>query len=432
MPETRQVVRADSRGTVRAPPPRTSRRRAPASRRVDGGSRTARTRSRPDRAYGGWRYVGPSMACPPLRLPRAGRSARRRRQYEAQPDGSERPIRPPDDGPGRPRPALPAGPWRPVGGHRRPRAGTPGRGLVHDFIHQVIHTNGRSVNARAERACRPVRGRTSHATRRVSPRPGRVGRIQRWSAPSSRPVERVVGEQQAAVEIDPVGQRRDGRRAGDPDRRLLHAAEERPEAELAGRSSIAFAGPIPPHLASLTLTPATTPTSASRSSVVTALSSATIGSDERSWSQREVPIGAGRERLLDELDAEVDRARAAGARRRPGSSRCWRRPGSVRRTPRGRLAASRGRRGPPHLILSAGKSAARRGPLGDDGRLVDADREVGRRDRRRTGRAARGPGRRGTLPDEIVERDVDGALGGAVPADRRRHRVAAAAARPAA
>ena len=47
-------------------------------------------------------------------------------------------------------------------------------------------------------------------------------------------LERVVGEEQAAVEVDPVGQRRDGRRPGDPDRRLLHAAEERPEAELAG------------------------------------------------------------------------------------------------------------------------------------------------------------------------------------------------------
>ena len=45
---------------------------------------------------------------------------------------------------------------------------------------------------------------------------------------------RGIGEQQAAVEIDPVGERGDRRRAGDPDRRLLHAAEEGPEAELMG------------------------------------------------------------------------------------------------------------------------------------------------------------------------------------------------------
>ena len=46
-------------------------------------------------------------------------------------------------------------------------------------------------------------------------------------------VEGVVGQQQAAIQIDPVGQRRHDRRPGDPDRRLLHAAEERPEAQLA-------------------------------------------------------------------------------------------------------------------------------------------------------------------------------------------------------
>ena len=50
------------------------------------------------------------------------------------------------------------------------------------------------------------------------------------------------------------------------------------------RASIRAAGPTPPHLASFTLTPATTPTRPSRSSIVTALSSATIGSSERSWS----------------------------------------------------------------------------------------------------------------------------------------------------
>src|SRR4051812_15197252 len=54
--------------------------------------------------------------------------------------------------------------------------------------------------------------------------------------PPAGPVElepdgRVVGDQQAAVEVDPLRQRRDGGRRGDADRRLLHAAEERPKAE---------------------------------------------------------------------------------------------------------------------------------------------------------------------------------------------------------
>src|SRR4051812_21876326 len=46
-------------------------------------------------------------------------------------------------------------------------------------------------------------------------------------------LERIVRQEQVPVEIDPVGERRDGGRCGDPDRRLLHAAEERPESELA-------------------------------------------------------------------------------------------------------------------------------------------------------------------------------------------------------
>ena len=103
------------------------------------------------------------------------------------------------------------------------------------------------------------------------------------------------------------------------------------------------AGPMPPHLASLTLTPATTPTSASRSSSGTAHSSATIGIGERSWSQpRSRYARAGKGCSM----SSTPRSTSSGSRRsrdRRASSRCWRRPGSGRRRPRGRPGASRGR-----------------------------------------------------------------------------------------
>ncbi len=153
-PEPGQVVRARSRGTGRAPPPRTSRHTAPASRRVGGGSRTARTRRRPGRASARLALRGFHRwpALPPIP---AGRhdGADGVRQYEARSDGSDGSVRPPDMVPDGLRPAAPSGPCRPVDAdYRRTASGPPGRGLVHDFVHQVIHTNGRSPNARAVRA----------------------------------------------------------------------------------------------------------------------------------------------------------------------------------------------------------------------------------------------------------------------------------------
>src|SRR5689334_10784611 len=44
-------------------------------------------------------------------------------------------------------------------------------------------------------------------------------------------VEGVVGEQEAAVEIDPLGERCDDRRCGDADGSLLHAAKKCAEPE---------------------------------------------------------------------------------------------------------------------------------------------------------------------------------------------------------
>src|SRR6185369_2171051 len=48
------------------------------------------------------------------------------------------------------------------------------------------------------------------------------------------PTERIVGQQQVAIEVDPVGEGRGRGGRGDRHRRLLHAAEERPEPEVAG------------------------------------------------------------------------------------------------------------------------------------------------------------------------------------------------------
>ena len=56
-------------------------------------------------------------------------------------------------------------------------------------------------------------------------------------------LEWVVGEEQATVEIDPVGERREGRRAGDADLRLFHAAEEGPKSESAGALEHPFGRP---------------------------------------------------------------------------------------------------------------------------------------------------------------------------------------------
>ena len=70
------------------------------------------------------------------------------------------------------------------------------------------------------------------------------------------------------------------------------------------RSSIRRAGPTPPHFASLTLTPATTPTRASRSSIVTR---ALVGDDRQRrplLEPAQVVEAPRRERLLDQLDAE--------------------------------------------------------------------------------------------------------------------------------
>src|SRR5262245_14428844 len=78
-------------------------------------------------------------------------------------------------------------------------------------------------------------GVDSGRRRRVQgePEAGRVGEPPALVGQELEAADRVVGEQQAAVEVDPLRQRRDDRRRRDPDRGLLHAAEERPEPQVA-------------------------------------------------------------------------------------------------------------------------------------------------------------------------------------------------------
>ena len=119
--EASEVVGARDRETVHATPPRTSRRRAPASRRVDGGNRTARTRSASGSGEPGpavrWSIDGvpfslnsPGPAC--------GATSWAKR---SSPDGPERLSARRDTVPDGP-PACPhVHPCGPVGGYRRPR-----------------------------------------------------------------------------------------------------------------------------------------------------------------------------------------------------------------------------------------------------------------------------------------------------------------------
>src|SRR3954471_3029710 len=122
-------------------------------------------------------------------------------------------------------------------------------------------------------------------------------------------LERVVGEQQIAVEVDPVGERRDRGRGADPDRRLLHAAEEGPEAELPGPSEHPAGGADAAGLGELDVDPGHDPDE--RVQIIDR-DRALVG-DDRQWRallEAAKIIEATRgERLLLELDAELDELR---------------------------------------------------------------------------------------------------------------------------
>ena len=248
-------------------------------------------------------------------------------------------------------------------GHRRPRPAAAGRGLVHEFVHQVIHTNGRSVNARAERAWTgpaASRLRPGHAVSRVSPRPGRGGQDpavvvaqvepSNGSSARSRQPSRSTQSASDATAAEPAM----------PDRGLLHAAEERPEAELARTLEHRLRGRDPAALRELDVDALD---DADERVEVLVADRALVRHDRQRSSVPGATRGRGRRgpgTAARSARRPARRARAAGARRRRASSPCWRRPGSgPSKTPRTARSVARSS-GPPHLILSAGKSAARR------------------------------------------------------------------------
>ena len=132
--------------------------------------------------------------------------------------------------------------------------------------------------------------------------------------------------------------------------------------------------------------------------------------------QRAVAVEvAGRERLLDELDAQLDERRAsARARSRASSPRCRRcaaRAGSPRGSPRSRSRSS----APPTLTFSTLEAAARaaRGrPCPRPCRCRSCTRSAASRAIAR--RAAATRGRPSALADPVVERAVERHLGAGV------------------
>src|SRR3954471_4947247 len=81
----------------------------------------------------------------------------------------------------------------------------------------------------------PFRPRTyPHLTSPVHTEPRRLGQPPAMVVVEGQATERIVGEKEVAVEVDPVGERRDRGGGRDADGRLFHAAKERPEPELVG------------------------------------------------------------------------------------------------------------------------------------------------------------------------------------------------------
>ena len=179
---------------------------------------------------------------------------------------------------------------------------------------------------------------------------------------------------------------------------------------------------MPPHLASLTLTPADDPHEAIE---VLEQDAALVGDDRQGGpvlEQAKRVQPTGRERLLDELDAQphevVEESNASSsvqpvlASTRMGPSYTARTASSVARSA-----------GPAHLDLEGRERRGAARTLRDDIGGVDAEREIGR------WQVARQPDQlvdrdAGHFAGQVVQRDVDGALGGAVAADDPVHRPA--------
>src|SRR6185436_18415377 len=121
--------------------------------------------------------------------------------------------------------------------------------------------------------------------------------------------ERIVGQQEVAVEIDPIREGRGRGRGGDRNRCLLHAAEERPEAELAGAREHLGRGPGATALCELHVDAGG---DADQGVEVLDRHARLVGDDRQRRALLELgePCQAGgREGLLDQLDPELDQGR---------------------------------------------------------------------------------------------------------------------------
>ena len=141
---------------------------------------------------------------------------------------------------------------------------------------------------------------------------------------------------------------------------------------------------MPPHFASLTLTPATTPTRPSRSSD---RDRALVGDDRQRRALLE-PAAAGRaDRAGNGCSISSTPSRSSsGQRARRASSGCQPVLASTRMRPvvdRPDRLEGREVRGATHLDLQRREVRGPPGPLRDDRRLVEPEREVRRRDVRR-------------------------------------------------
>ena len=227
--------------------------------------------------------------------------------------------------------------------------------------------------------------------------PGASASRQRLSAPSSRPV---TGSSASSRQPSRSTQSASGATTADAaiptDVSSMQPRNVRNPRSRA-RSSIRRAGPMPPHFASLTLTPATTPTSAVE---VVDRHGALVG-DQRQrrpgLERPQVVEAARRERLLDELHAEALQLREQvhGLVGRPaGVGVDADRP--VEHGPH--RADRREVRRSADLDLERREVRRPARALGDDRRLVDAQREVGRRDDAVDAEQRRAPGRPSRLP----------------------------------
>ena len=97
---------------------------------------------------------------------------------------------------------------------------------------------------------------------------GRAPRRNLHAVAELRPGRGIVGEQQVAVEVDVVAERRHGAARGDAQPRLDHAAEHHAEPERPRRAAIRNASRTPPDFASLMLIPCATSRQAATSDSV--------------------------------------------------------------------------------------------------------------------------------------------------------------------